>query len=331
MASGQINLRDMAQGMGESVAAGITLNFARRSVMMDKLPFENVDTFWVRKWLADSFSEANFRQFGSAFTTVKDNLRDAQDSLSLLGGQIDIDMALKEAGQQEQDLFAYNVNAQADRFRYTFMDRFVNGNKVTDTEAFNGLSERVDQFVADGHTDAKIDGANADLSASSAVRQTFLDNLSDGLERIDAGESADDIGASVILTGREGYLSIASIARREGLLDTSKDSFDRTIDSFMGVPILRAGTKADQSTSIITATETDDGTATTGADNTSFYIMKLGGDHVHGMQMGSPETPLDRLIDDGVTHRVVFQWKVGIGAWNKRSVVRYYGVDPLFN
>jgi len=331
MATGQINLRDMAQGMGETVAAGIVLNFARRSVMMDKLPFQNVDTFWVRKWLSDSFSEANFRQFGSSFTTVKDNLRDAQDSLSLLGGQIDIDMALKDAGQKEQDLYAYNINAQSDRFRYTFMDRFVNGNKVSDTEAFNGLSQRVDQFVADGHSDAKINGANADLSATSDIRQTFLDNLSDGLERIDAGESADDIGASVILTGREGYLSIASVARREGLLDTSKDSFDRTIDNFMGVPIVRAGTKADQSTSIITATESDDGTATTGADNTSFYIMRLGEPYVHGMQIGGPETPLDRLIDDGVTHRVVFQWKVGIGAWNKRSVVRYYGVDPLFN
>lgn len=331
MATGQINLRDMAQGMGETVAAGIALNFARRSKMMDMIPFVDVDTFWVRKWLSDSFSEATFRKFGSAFATVKDNLRDAQDSLSLLGGTIDIDTALKDAGQKEQDLYAYNLNTQPDRFRYTFMDRFVNGNKVSDEDAFNGLSVRVDQFVADGHTDAKIDGGNADLAASSAIRQTFLDNLSDGLERIDAGESADDIGASVILTGREGYMTISSVARREGLLDTTKDSFDRIISQYAGVPFIRAGTKADQSTKIITATESDDGTSTTGADNTSFYIMRLGDPYVHGMQIGKPDTPLDRLIDDGVTHRIVFQWKVGIGAWNKRSVVRYFNVNPLFN
>lgn len=331
MATGQINLRDMAQGMGESVSAGIVLNFARRSKMMDMLPFTNVDTFWVRKWVNDSFSEANFRQFGSAFTTVKDNLRDAQDSLSLLGGQIDIDRALKEAGQKEQDLYAYNLAEQSNRFAYTYMDNFVNGNKVTDSEAFNGLFQRVDQFVADGHTDAKIDGNNIDLAASSANRQTFLDHLSDGLERIDAGEDADAIGASVILTGREGYLSLSSVARREGLLDTTRDSFDRTVNMFDGVPFVRAGTKADQTTAIITATETDDGTATTGADNTSFYIMRLGEPYVHGLQMSNPETPLDRLIDDGVTHRVVFEWKVGMGAWNKRSVVRVYGINPLFN
>ena len=331
MATGQINLRDMAQGMGESVVAGITLNFARRSVFMDMLPFVDVDTFWVRKWINDSFSEANFRQFGSAFTTVKDNLRDAQDSLSLLGGQIDIDMALKSAGQKEQDLYAYNLNEQPNRFRYTFMDRVVNGDKTVSSSEFNGLKERVDQFVSDGYTDAKIDGLNIDLAASSSNRQTFLDHLSDGIERVDAGEDADAIGASVILTGRAGYLTIASVARREGLLDTSKDSFDRPINNFAGVPFVRAGTKADQSTSIITATEADDGISSTGSDNTSFYIMRLGEPYVHGMQNGKPETTLDRIIDDGVTHRVVFQWTVGLGAWSKRSAVRLFGIDPLFN
>jgi len=331
MATGPVNLVDMAAGMGETTVAGITLNFARRSAFMNALPFENVNSLWVRKWINDSFSEANFRQFGSAFTTVKDNLRNAQDSLSLLGGQIDIDTALMENGEKEQDLYAYNLNEQPNRFQYTFMDRFVNGDKTADSDGFNGLSQRVDQFVADGHTDAKIDFSNAALGSTSAINQSFLDSVADGIDRVDAGEDADSIGASAILTGREGYLSLSSVARREGLLASTQDNFDRKINTFANVPFYRAGTKADQSTKIITATESDDGTATTGADNTSFYIMRLGEPYVHGLQQGVPTTPLDRIIDDGVTHRVVFQWKVGIGAWNKRSVVRLFGVDPLFN
>ena len=329
MATGQMNLRDVAKGLKDDTAAGITSTFFRRSLLMDMLPFVEVNGYWRKKWLVDSLSDANFRQFGNSFTTVKDNVRDAVDSVVLLGGQIDIDMALREGGETEEDLYAANLAWQPDRFRYTFLDKFINGDRDNSTDEFNGLWKRTDDFVADGHTDATINGSNIDVSASSANRQTFLDHLADGIDRIDA--DGDEIGANAIITGRAGYLTIASVARREGLLDTTKDSFDRTINKFAGIPFVRIGTKADQSTQIITATESDDGTSSTGADNTSFYICKFGDPYVAGLQFGAPAVPLDRLIDDGVTHRVVFQWKVGLQAFHKRSVVRLFAIDPLFN
>jgi hypothetical protein len=42
--------------------------------------------------------------------------------------------------------------------------------------------------------------------------------------------------------------------------------------------------------------------------------------------MSAPERIFDDVIDDGVTHRTVFEWPVGMAMLQKKSAVRLKGV-----
>ena len=133
----------------------------------------------------------------------------------------------------------------------------------------------------------------------------------------------------VILTGKNGFLSLQAAARREGLLDTTRDQFDRQVMTFNGIPVVHVGTKGDQSTQIITNTENFTGSPITGGTATSFYLVRWGEPYTTGIQMNAPERIFDGILDDGVTHRVVFEWPVGLAFFHKRSVVRISGVTPF--
>ena len=75
-----VNLVDMAAGLQDDVTAGILLNFARESQILQRLPFEPVNSFVNKQWSLSSLSEASFRDRGEAFAEVKDNARELFDS-----------------------------------------------------------------------------------------------------------------------------------------------------------------------------------------------------------------------------------------------------------
>ena len=200
------------------------------------------------------------------------------------------------------------------------MSKFINGDRATDPKSFNGLYKRLDDLDAKGHTDALVDaetgGGALDVNASSANRQIFLDKMNE--VKFNIGEGVADL----VLTSKAGYLLLSKVARREGLYDTTKDSFDRSVFNYDGVPISWAGTLGDQTTEILGSAETKSG----GSGETSFLFVKWGEPWVHGLQLHEPERIFDDITDDGVTRRVVFEWPVGLSVLHRRSAVRLFGV-----
>lgn len=315
-----LTLVDIARGLKDDVMKGIVLQWARESLLMQQIPFEDVDSFMVKTWQNTSVTDAVFRRIGAAYSETKDVFAEAFEGIYLLGGQIDIDRALKLPGQKELDAFAENLKLQSDRFRFAYHEKFINGNRATAPDEFDGLIVRGNTLEGENRIN---NDSSLDLSASSANRQTFLDQLHEAQFNLRGGES------NLILTGKKGFLSLRSVARRESLLDTTRDQFDRVIESFAGAPMTFAGTKGDQSTEVIPNTEADDGDTRTGGDTTSYYVMKFGMPNIVGIQMHSPERIFDDITDDGVTHRVVFEWPVGLATFDNRSHVRISGVKPL--
>ncbi len=183
------------------------------------------------------------------------------------------------------------------------------------------MYKRLADLVALGHSDAEVDAESGagglDINASSANRQLFLDLLNEVKFNI-AGGVAD-----IALTSKAGYLALTKVARREGLYDTTKDSFDKSVFMFDGTPIAWAGTLGDQTTELMTSTETKSG----GTVESSYLFLRWGTPYVHGLQMAKPDRIFDDITDDGVTRRVVFEWPVGLSVLHRRSAVRLFGVE----
>lgn len=319
-----MTLVDIAQGLEDKLLTGVLLQFAQQSLIFQRLPFLTTDSFNVRTWQLESVSEAVFRSIGESYSEVKDTFNQLNEGVYLMGGQIDIDRALRLPGQTELDAWAENMSLQAERFRYGFTDTFINGDRTADPEKFNGLKKRVDDLSVAGFTDVLVDAASASTGLelnTSANRQTFIDLFED------AEFEVKDGSPDLVITSKKGWKTLGRIGRREGLLDVTKDVFDKEIRMFNGIPVMWAGTKGDQTTEIITSTE-DPGDG--GNDATSFYFVKFGERDLTGLQMNAPEKIYDAVISDGVTHRTVFEWPVGLASFHKRSIVRLKDVVANF-
>lgn len=313
-----LTLIEMAKGLKDKVMQGLLLDFARQSRVMEMVSFDDTDSFVNKQWVVRSVTDAVNRSIGESYAETKDSFVPVVDGISLVGGQVDIDRALLLPTNRELDPYAENLRLQAQRFRYKFMSDFVDGNPASDPEQMKGIKERVEDVAGD----QVIAAGGLDLTASSANRQQFLDLLQQAM--FEVAEGMPDL----ILSSKQGLWQLQRVARREGLLDTTRDSFDREVQTFMGVRMDWAGTQGDQTTQVITNTETAAG-ARTGGTNTSFYFIRFGASYVQGIQMHEPRKIFDDIIDDGVTRRAVFEWPVGLTTFHQKSIVRLRGITPI--
>ena len=319
-----LTIAEMAAGMKDKVMAGILLQYARGSQLFQRISFQGTDSFTIKQWQNKSVTDAVFRDIGEPYTETKDQFSEINDGISLMGGQIDVDRALRLPGQREIDAWQENLLLQSKRYQFAFTNTFINGDRDVDPKSFNGIKKRVEAELSAGGVGSSqvIAAAGLDLSANSANRQTFLDHMEVSQYEVDEGQ------VDLIITSKKGLFTLNRVARREGLYDTTKDQFDRKVDLFRGIPVMEAGTKGDQTTQIITSTETNAG-ASTGGTATSWYFVRFGMQHVQGWQMHEPKRIYDDIINDGVTHRTVFEWPVGLSKFAIKSVTRLRGVIPL--
>lgn len=313
-----VTLVDMLKGMKDDVMKGVVLNLARQSPLFQMIPFEDTDSFITKAWQKTSVAEADFRAIGNTYAEAKDVFSELFEPIALMGNKLDIDRALRLPGQTELDAYQENLMDESNRLRYRFLRAFIDGDRAVTPDGFDGIKKRVE---AQGG-DQVIDGGGLDLSVSSANRQQFLDEVQQAMFEVAEGMP------SIIISSKQGLWALERVARREGLFDITSDQFDRKVKSFAGIPIEWAGTQGDQTTQIITNTEDANG-ARTGGNTTSFYFVRFGRPYVAGMQMHEPRRIFDDITDDGVTHRVVFEWPVGLLQFHNKSVVRYRNVKVI--
>jgi len=193
---------------------------------------------------------------------------------------------------------------------YKFNDKFINGNTAVDPEEFNGLATRINALVLEGFTGQYIDNAGTagdGMNLSTAERHNFLDHLDQLIYSI-KGHKCDAL-------------------RRETLLSHAADQFGRMIDLYRGIPMLDMGVKADQTTEIITSTETLEDEAL--EESTSIYAMRFGiGQFLWGIQEYPLETDDKGLLEDKPVYRTEVDWPLGLAQADPYSIARLYGIIP---
>ena len=76
-----MNLADMIAGLKDELIRGIVTDFARQSVLFQKLmPPKNVGSFSVKDWRVESVTDAVFRDIGESFGATKDEFKEALEA-----------------------------------------------------------------------------------------------------------------------------------------------------------------------------------------------------------------------------------------------------------
>ena len=108
------------------------------------------------------------------------------------------------------------------------------------------------------------------------------------------------------------------------LLDTSSDQFGREILTYKGAPLIDMGFKSDQSTEVITNTET---AADAGSDATSAYFVPFNTEHgVIGIQLRDIEV-FPGKKNKSTSDVTTVEWWVGLAGFGSYGPTRLWNIE----
>jgi len=316
-------LADLSKIETDTLRKSVIDIFLMESNVMQEIPWETIGQLTTTVVRMGALPSVGFRKVNESWTeSTGDTLEQRVENIALMGGYVDTDKAIARAKNTIADARAIRQVMEVKAMAYKFNDKFINGNPQSDPEEFKGLEKRVDDIYAEGFTGQLIDVAGGSTTEgilnSSATRHNFLDKLDQLIYAIKGHNP------NFLFLNDGTLLAIRSLLRRELLLDTTKDMFDRRVDMYSGARLVDIGVTATQTTEIIAADETKGG----GSTEASVYAVKFGiGEFLWGIQEYPLEVDDIGLVPSTPTkYRTVVDWPLGLAVIDPYSIGRLYGV-----
>ena len=338
-----LTLYDYGAMSNDPLVKKITMGLYDQGVsVLDVLPIANTKSLKANgvRFLAGSLPTVGVRKLNGEPTVVRSVPKRFEEQAYIVSNQFQIDRFLDMEQNAIQDPIDVQFQAWQKSFIRTYSDKFINATPGADDDWFAGLRYRLS---ATGRVDYDIPDEMFIHANGTAGSPTALDMTLDGMDNKEAEQffekldtALDYVGSPegngvVILTNDVLFRRISTAAKRAqsgNALDQTKDNYDRMITTYRNARLLQLPRKSDDSSQIITSTETAAGTATTGGTSTSLFVAKFGADNFTGWQF-EPLAVKDLGIDPtvGTRRNVVVDWATGLFQANPRSVARLFGLQ----
>jgi hypothetical protein len=279
-----VTIVDVAQASETELEKGILMQVLRCSDLIGLVPWVTKNTLRVQGTRAQTLPETDFRQYNAGYSEDTGTLEQWSDGLFPLGGDIYIEKQFENLQETLENPSVTQARMKLKSIAMTFNHYFVNGTPALG--GFTGLRHRIMTVLP----------ARQRINLASAAGDSLkvLANAASTHDLVDAMHQAAKVlggKASAYLMNENTYLRVSAALRRQGLLDTSRDIFDREVKWFNGAQLVDVGLQRDQATAIIADTE-DPGDG--GNDATSMYAVRFGpagtddtiteGDGLYGIQ-----------------------------------------------
>ena len=330
VAANALNIAQYAIMSRDPLVQAITFSLIDNGSVMADIPFVNRPALvasGVR--FEGNLPTVTWAQLNAEGTTTSGTPTPYQEQAYIIRNYIDVDKFYVLDENQIVDPRAAQVAAYMKSVAYDFNHKFINNNHQTgDANAFVGLRFRLDNPAQWGlRSTNKIDAGGVDLSQagiSATNANKFLEFLDQLLWSVDSPS-----GSNVVLYMNEVMLRRMHFALRtlgtNGGMAITRDQFDRTVLTYKDAVLRDIGYKADQSTRIITTTETS-----TGADGastfTSIYAVNYGTEHLFGWQFAPLKAKDMGLLENGTVYRTLVDWAGGLYSANNRSMARLFDI-----
>jgi hypothetical protein len=271
-----------------------------------------------------------YRRLNEDTTTASGTAQPFQEQAYIMSNTIDIDRLLMMDVNQIGDPSAVQVDMWLKAASYDYTDKFFNNNHTSgDPKMVIGIRQRLDDPTTWGtNTACKINAGGVDLSDSgltSANANVAIRYMEQMLDEIGAPDGNDVVIYMNRNLRRRFQQAIRSLGAGGGF-DMTTDAFGRRLLTFRNAVIRAVGTKADQSTEIITNTETSAG-ANGSSTYSSIYAVRYGDSALNGWQMEPIRIQNLGLRQDVPTqNRVFIEWASGLYQVHTRAVARVYGI-----
>ena len=253
-----------------------------------------------------------------------------EESTYRIGREWDIDEELENVADETiADPVRTNIELYTRGIHRQIVNSFFNG-KSTDNggNSFTGIRERLNKLPAT-QTIQAVDTSNAlDMRTSAS---DYAQNVEDFIVLLNKLCKAVDGGRPDFFVVNEDFqIKFESILRTSGLLTYTKDNFEREFPAFKGIPFIDAGRLNDDTSYVITNSETiTGGDGTPGTDHcTSIYAIKQGPQYLtmlekHPLRVRDRKAEYDEHL---INHKYVIDWVLGMMITHPRSIARLQGI-----
>ncbi len=330
--AGTVTLADYALMSNSPLIQRVAFSLIDNGSVLQDIPFITKKSLIVNGTRFEgNLPTVNWAQLNAEGVTTKGTPTPWQEQAYLIRNYIDVDQVLVEEENAITDPRAIQLAAYLKAVTYDFNYKFIKNDHITgDANSVVGLKYRIANGSA-GYgvrSENLINGGGLDITQANATQATankLLELLDQLLWSVDNQEGTGvTIYMNEVFKRRLPFL--ARLMGTSGGFKTTEDQFGRTIDKYKGATLRDIGYKADQSTRIITNTETSDGLSDTTSTYTSLYAVNFSDDHFGGWQFGPLQAQDLGLINNGVIYRTNINWVVGLANNSNRSLGRIYGL-----
>lgn len=291
------------QETGDLLRQGVIEAYSGSSDVLGNLRFEDIPGGSLTYISEAEYPGVGFRGVNEAYTTSVGTLNPKTETLTISGGDLDVDNFILETRGQGQRAIQIDLKTRALGLAWT--KGFIKGDNQADNREFDGLQVRStgDQKFQAGTT---ANGTALSLSVMDEALRRTLDPTS----ILMSSKMKNKFRAAARDTSVSGYISF------------STNEMGKEIMFFGGLPILTVDLDADGNEILGFDEAATSGTAT----GSSIYIMNLGNEGVSGIQNGGIKVKDLGELNEKSVMRTRVEWFSGMAVFNNRAATRIWSI-----
>lgn len=326
-----LKLSDYAVMSKDPAASALMFSLIQNRSVLEDIPIMTKKALMAAgvRWV-DNLPAPTWADINEEGTTVTGKPTDFIEQAYIIRNYIDTDHLLMEDENQLFDPHAARIEAYMKGLTYEINNKFINNEHLTangDNKAPVGIRSRIANGTTYGVRSENLIDAGAAVITTAATAAQF-GALCNWIDQALWSVGSPD-GDNVVLYCNELLMRrfdfLARVYSGQGGFGQATDQFGRTVTKYKNAQIKDIGYKSDQSTRIITVTESSTGLADTGSTHTSLYAVNYGPGAMTAWQM-APISPKPVDQDNGVIKRTLIEWTIGLYSQSNRSIARVFGL-----
>jgi HK97 family phage major capsid protein len=294
-----LTLAEGAKLSNDVLQQGVIETVINDSPVLQRLPFIEIVGNGLTYNRENVAATAGFFAVGDTWTESTPTFTQIAASLTILGGDADIDNYIARTRNNVQDIEAAVVELKAKAVQQKFDDTFITGDTGTDANAFDGI----DTLCAAGQT----------LSMGTNGATLTLDKLDELVDLVRGGKP------EMLLMSRRSRRTLSSLARTSGsgVVEHDRDEFGRMVAFYDGIPVG------------VNDYISDAQTVGTSTDCSTIYALQFGEGGVSGLT-GPGGVSIERVgaLETKDATRVRVKWYVSVALFNELKLAKLIGVRP---
>jgi HK97 family phage major capsid protein len=275
---------------------GVIETIVKESSILTFLPFMEVTGTAIRYNRELTMPDASYYSAGDTWTEATPTWSPATATLTILGGDADVDNFLQATYADANDLEAEVIASRAKAVAHKFSDTFVNGDTSVDLKSFMGIH--------------KLIPAGQTLSMGTNGGALTLAKLDELIDAVKPGKP------ELLLMSKRTRRKLKDLRRTAGyMLETSIDQFGQMVETYDGIPL------------IVDDFVSDTQTVGSGSNCSTIYALKFGqGAGLLGLEHGGIQIERVGELETKDATRTRIKWYCGLALFSELGAAKLEGI-----